>query len=114
MTYTENERSEIAQAFRNAIPHLRLSIGLGEVNKSLYICHAINYGNKISDNSFEEITEAAKLAKDIIESRVRTNGVSRTFASWLRFVGVDTRGKDNEVQIHRLAWLKMLIEEFES
>jgi hypothetical protein len=99
---------EIAQAFRDTIPHLSDGVIYG-YPKSSYICLALELGcgNRLTFLAAKEII-THRLGKD-------ADDYAHTMDSWLVDNGVSTRDMTEErVQAHRLAWLNLLIEEFEN
>jgi len=101
---------QISKAFRKAIPYLNSGTGGYQTE---YICFAISQSDRYSTAThFNPISPAAKQAIAIIESHLAGNNTMR---GWLRTNGVsESELTWEKVQVHRHAWLKMLITEFEN
>ena len=102
MKYTREQKQRMAEAFRKAAAVLTLENTPGYDVRRTYICLAI------------EVTEdrsTVRLCRDLIRSRLDGRG---TFRDWLQYEArIDPSELTYEaVQQHRLAWLKLLIEEF--
>ena len=96
----------IADAFRRAVPYLStgpLSYHYSG-RKNEFICYAIAEASSPD-------AEGANAARQIIRNRL---GNVFTLEHWLRIKGIETQPCSKPMQKHRHAWLKMLINEFES
>jgi len=104
---------QIAKAFCKAIPYL--NSGTCRFSTE-YICFAISQSDRYSTAThFNPISPAAKQAIAIIEDRLMIDNKKLTVKGWLRTNGVaDPEITFQKLQVHRHAWLKMLITEFEN
>jgi len=107
---------QISDAFRKAIPYLitKSYCGHDYVGKSQYICHSIGYGNSNGKLLYTTYGSIAREAVQIVESRTMVDGENKTLLGWLVCKGIPEEDLTfDRVQAHRLAWLKMLVEEFD-
>lgn len=101
----------IANLFRNAIPHITKN---GKnTNKEIYICYAISKAAQYTTDS------SGWAAREIIRKRIAP---CVTLEAWLEDIwGVERSllidsyyDPTKALQRHRIAWLKMLVKEFEN
>ena len=102
MEYTKTQKRKMVAAFKRATKTLRLRRNIATVEGHTYICLAI---------AVTEDRSTVRLCCDLIRSRLDGWG---TFRDWLQYEArIDPSELTYEaVQQHRLAWLKLLIEEF--
>ena len=102
MEYTKTQKRKMVAAFKRAAKALRLRRNIATVEGHTYICLAI---------AVTEDRSTVRLCCDLIRSRLDGWG---TFRDWLQYEArIDPSELTYEaVQQHRLAWLKLLIEEF--
>ena len=102
MEYTKTQKRKMVAAFKRAAKALRLRRNIATVEGHTYICLAI---------ADTEDRSTVRLCCDLIRSRLNGWG---TFRDWLQYEArIDPSELTYEaVQQHRLAWLKLLIEEF--
>lgn len=109
--YTAEERLALSKIFGAAIALMwdGQPTKKGDEIKERYICHAIN---KLKG---EFGSEACRIAEEEISWRL---GGAFTMESWLIFRGLVDHGRtrwpsvEKKVQAHRIAWLKLLEDEF--
>ena len=102
MEYTKAQKRKMVAAFKRAAKALRLRRNIATKEGHTYICLAI---------AVTEDRSTVRLCCDLIRSRLDGWG---TFRDWLQYEArIDPSELTYEaVQQHRLAWLKLLIEEF--
>ena len=102
ITYTNQERKEIAQALRAAKRHLWRGQATTH-NQEKFICWALEYVRA-------KYPIGVSRAKGVIETRLQNNTV---LEEWLQTQGVtEEELTDVNVQKHRHAWVNLLIKEF--
>lgn len=100
-------QKQIHEALVNAVPYLAKPGGLGAHFFQEYICFAIESGNK---DAMSRITYGGIKARETISERLWPNN---SLDGWLSRQGIpDEKLTWNNMQRHRHAWLKQLIEEF--
>lgn len=113
-TYTKTEREQIAEAFSEALALLwdgeseeskKRLCQEGSLSACEYICNILNHLSRCG-------VEGAEKAKTVVMWRL---GGYTTFYSWLMANGVEYEEmSDRNVQAHKKAWLRMLVEEFKT
>jgi len=100
---------QIAETLRKALPLIRTrSWDSGE----RYICYAIEETATAAQWQQRSLPPAITAAKEVIRSRL---GHCQTMETWLIKNGVANPYDDfTKLQEHRRAWVKQLIEEFET
>ena len=103
MKYTREQKQRMAEAFRKAAAVLTLENTPGYNVRRVYICLALDD----AESDYHTVERCCKL----IEQRL---GQYSTLKSWLMEEAKIPRTEltFEAVQRHRLAWLKLLIEEF--
>lgn len=112
--YTETEREQIAQAFSTALDLLwdgesedskKRLYPEGSRTACEYICDILSHLSRCGIKGAEE-------ARTVVLERI---GGYSTFFSWLLSNGVRYEEmSDKNVQAHKKAWLRMLVEEFKT
>ena len=100
---TKKQRAEIAAAFRSAVPLLWDGTSHRK-DKFAYICSAVNDELAGGDEALRIVTQRLGVAFDV-EVWLQQRGFLK---------GMTLDEIERAVQLHRHAWLKLLIEEFSS
>jgi len=105
------KNKELSKVFAKTIPHILPSMwGSKPPRTSVYICHALVFANAETNTIYCAYTKIVDIALSIINDRLD----GHTMASWLIAQGIPDDDLITErVQAHRVAWLKLLVEEFD-
>jgi hypothetical protein len=103
----KSRRARIAHAFECAKPYLWGGGRVQRGEKFEFICRCLDHAQDCG-----EISRASWIqAMHVVASRL---GRTDTMETWLRNQGVlDAGGPSKALQDHRLAWLNLLIKEFQ-
>lgn len=103
--YTPEQRRSIADDLRRALPLIWTGIGPMRSDQTRFICRAIAIAGVRGE------FDPTNLAQRVVRDRL---GKAPTLWRWLMSQGIDRRELTNRnVQAHRIAWVKLLIEEFD-